>query len=452
MTKNDMITGKPFSAIFFFMLPMLIGNIFQQMYNMVDSVIVGRFVGEDALAAVTSAFPVVFLIIAIAMGITMGCSTVISQLYGANRIEDMKKALSTAAIALLGIAVVLSVLGVVFSGALLEFMHTEPEIMESARQYLIIMFGGLLATFMYNAFAATFRAIGDSKTPLFFLIIASILNIGLDLLFVLYFNMGVAGVAIATIISQAASGLLCIAYIWKYVPILRFSKKEFVFEKDVFITMFKLAIPSTIQQVIVSFGMIAIQALINSYGVSVIAGYGAATKIEAFVIMPMLNISIALGTYAAQNIGAQQYDRVSQGYNACMMMAIGFSIAMTAAAALFGEQMMGLFLDAQKSGEAISVGVSYINVVSVFYFLFGAMLTANGVLRGAGDMGVFMLSTIAALVIRVISAYTLNSYIGQEAIWWSVPIGWLVGSIMANIRYFSGRWKCKRIIDVAPQE
>jgi putative MATE family efflux protein len=316
----------------------------------------------------------------------------------------------------------------------------------------MILFAGLIATFAYNGLAAAFRAIGDSRTPLFFLIIASLLNIGLDLLFVIAFSMGVAGVAIATIISQATSGLLCLLYIIKYVPILRFSKEEFVFEKEVFYTMFKLAIPSTIQQMIVSFGMIAVQSLINGYGVAVVAGYGGATKIEAFVIMPMMNISIALGTYAAQNIGAGQYDRVKEGYRSCMLMAVGFGLFMTVAAALFGRQLMGLFLDADKSAEAISVGVSYIGVVSTFYFLFGIMLTANGVLRGAGDMNVFMFSTITNLVIRVVAAYALADQIGQGAIWWSIPIGWASGAFMANARYLSGKWKLKRVIRTIPQE
>jgi putative MATE family efflux protein len=444
-----MLTGDPFRSILIFMLPMLIGNVFQQLYNMVDSFVVGKFVGEAALAAVSSAFPVVFLIIAIVIGITMGCSTVISQLYGAKRYGEMRKALSTALIALLVVAVVLSLLGVLFSGALLDFMNTDPAVVDSANQYLVILFMGLLATFSYNGLAAAFRAIGDSKTPLYFLIIASVLNIVLDLLFVIGFGMGVAGAAIATIISQGVSGLLCLLYIWKFVPVLRFSKEEFVFEADVFTTMFKLAIPATIQQMIVSFGMIAIQSLINSYGVAVIAGYGAATKIETFVIMPMLNITIALGIYSAQNIGAGQYDRVHQGYNACMWMAISFGAFMTVMASLFGEQAVGLFFDPQKSVEAISVGVSYIKVVSAFYFLFGVMLTANGVLRGAGDMSVFMLSTMTNLAIRVIAAYTLATWIGQSAVWWSVPIGWGSGAVLANARYFSGKWKTKRVIDAA---
>ena len=445
-TVNQMTEGKPFSTIFFFALPMLIGNVFQQLYNTVDSVIVGRFVGQEALAAVTSAFPVVFLIISVALGITMGCATVISQLYGAQRIDEMKKALSTALIALNVVGIVLSILGIFFAGDILRSMNTRADILEEATWYLIIMFAGMPGVFLYNGLSAAFRAIGDSKTPLIFLIIASVLNIGLDLLFVLIFQMGVPGVAIATVIAQFVSAFLCILYIIRYVPLLHFTKKELVFEKSMFATMLRMAVPSTAQQLIVSFGIIAMQSLINTFSVAFIAGFGAATKIETFVIMPILNISMAFSTFVAQNIGAQKIERIKEGYKACMIMAVGFGIVMTGMAFLFGEQMMGLFLDVNKSQEAVSVGISYIAVVSMFYFLFGAMLTANGVLRGAGDMSVFMLGTILNLVTRVGAAYMLAGQIGQDAIWWSVPIGWAMSAFVANARYFTGGWKNKQVI------
>ncbi len=448
---NNLTEGKPLKLLFFFALPMVIGNLFQQLYNMVDSMVVGQFVGEDALAAVGSSFPVVFLAVAVAAGLSMGCTVVISQLFGAGQIREMKVTVSTALISLGGIGLVIMGIGELAAEPLLKLLGTDPDIMMDSLSYLRIYFGGAVFLFLYNSLNGIYNALGDSKTPLMFLMISALTNIVLDLLFVIRFQMGVAGVAWATLIAQG----VC-AFISFFVLVGRLRKMEnepesrhtkfAFFETTAARRIAKVGIPSMLQQSVVSLSMMMMQGLVNSYGKVFVAGYTAATKIDTLAMLPNMNFSNAMSSYTAQNIGAEKPERVKQGYKASMLMVLIFSIVITAAIYLFGPNLLGLFLKQGTEGSAMSYGLRYMQTVSVFYVLMGFMFVGNGLLRGAGDMGAFMLSSMSNLVVRVATAYLLAHFIGSSAIWWSIPAGWAVGAVFSFVRIRSGKWKLKKLV------
>lgn len=445
---QDMTKGSVARQIIIFAIPLFIGNIFQQLYNMVDAVVVGRFVGKNALAAVGTSFPAMFLLVALVMGLTMGASVVVSQLFGAGDLKKMRRALSTAFIFLLICALSLTLIGILAARSLLLLLKTPPEIIDDASIYLKIIFAGLLFMFLYNTIAAFLRALGDSRTPLYFLIISSLLNMGLDLLFVLRFKMGVAGVGWATVISQAVSVILCIIYIYKRVELLRLKPRDLIFDRELFALSVRLGIPASIQQTVVSFGMIAVQGLVNSFGSVTMAAYTAAARIDSIAMMPIMNLGLAVSTFTAQNIGAGNLERVRRGYRRTLAMVAACCVATSAVILLFGPKLIELFIDAREV-EVIAQGNDYITVVSFFYILLGLLFVTNGVLRGSGDMIVSMASTIVNLTVRVIFAYFLSSRaeIGYHGIWWSIPIGWGCGFIVAYTRYRSGKWTVKAVVN-----
>lgn len=448
---NNLTEGKPLKLLFFFALPMVVGNLFQQLYNMVDSMVVGQFVGEDALAAVGSSFPVVFLAVAVAAGLSMGCTVVISQLFGAGQIREMKVTVSTALISLGGIGLVIMGIGELAAEPLLKLLGTDPDIMVDSLSYLRIYFGGAVFLFLYNSLNGIYNALGDSKTPLIFLMISALTNIGLDLLFVIRFHMGVAGVAWATLIAQG----VC-AFFSFFVLVARLRKMEnekasqgrkfAYFEVTAARRIAKVGIPSMLQQSVVSISMMMMQGLVNSYGKVFVAGYTAATKIDTLAMLPNMNFSNAMSSYTAQNIGAGKTDRVKQGYKASMLMVLIFSVVITVIIYLFGPNLLGLFLKQGAEGSAMGYGLKYMQTVSVFYVLMGFMFVGNGLLRGAGDMGAFMLSSMSNLFVRVAAAYLLAHFIGASAIWWSIPAGWAVGSVFSFVRIRNGKWKLKKLV------
>lgn len=451
MVKN-LTNGRPLKLLFFFALPMVLGNLFQQLYNMVDSMVVGKFVGEDALAAVGSSFPIVFLSVAVAAGLSMGCTVVVSQLFGAGQIKEMKTTIFTALIALGVIGLVIMAVGELVSSPLLNLLGTDKEIMADSLTYLRIYFGGAIFLFLYNSLNGIYNALGDSQTPLKFLMVSALTNIGLDLLFVIQFHMGVAGVAWATLIAQG----LC-AVISFFVLMKRLGKMEnepdyadgkpALFEMAAARRIAKVGVPSMLQQSVVSISMMMMQGLVNSYGKVFVAGYTAATKIDTLAMMPNMNFSNAMSSYTAQNIGAGKEERVTEGYKSCLFMVLIFSVFITVVIYLFGPNLLGLFLNAGSAGSAMAYGLKYMKTVSVFYVLMGFMFVGNGLLRGAGDMGAFMLSSMSNLLARVAIAYLLAHYIGSSAIWWSIPIGWGIGAIFSFLRIRSGKWKARKLLD-----
>lgn len=443
---KDMTQGNPMKLIFSFAIPMLIGNIFQQLYNMVDSVVVGRYVGANALAAVGSSFPIIMLLISMIMGLTMGGGIIISQLYGAKQMDKVKRAISTALI-FQGIAAILvTILGLSLSRWILTMLNTPVEVFNDSATYMRIFFSGLIAMFAYNAFSGILRSLGDSKTPLYFLIVATFVNIFLDILFVAQFGWGVAGVAWATIIAQSVSAILCIVYIYRKVPLLALKLSEFIFDKELFLTMVKLGIPSSIQQTLASTGMIAVQGLVNSFGPITMAAFTAAGRLDSLANMPAMNLSMSVSTYTGQNLGANRVDRVQAGLIAALKIMAIITVTMSVVVFVAGPYLIQVFIDASES-EVIRQGVDYMKTVSVFYLVFGTMFIFNGVLRGAGDTTVPMYATMLNLAVRVIAAYTLSSTsLGYRGIWMSLPIGWCVGAIIPVFRYFTGKWKDKAVI------
>lgn len=449
---NNLTEGKPLKLLFFFSLPMLMGNLFQQLYNMVDSIVVGNFVGADALAAVGASFPVVFLAVALASGLSMGCNVVISQLFGAGRVREMKTTISTALIGQFVLSAAITVIGEIISPGILRLLKTPDNIMADSLIYLRIYLGGAIFLFIYNTLNGIYNALGDSKTPLYFLMLSTLTNIVLDLLFVIKFHMGVAGVAWATLIAQGICAGLSLVVIMARLKNLEDEPghenemKRPLFHFSAVKRIARIGVPSMIQQSIVSISMLMMQGLVNSYGSIFIAGYTAATKIDSLAMMPNMNFSNAMSSYTAQNIGAGKIERVKEGYKANMFMVVVFSAIITLIIFLFGPNLLNMFMDSNANVEAINYGMDYMHVVSSFYILMGIMFSSNGLLRGAGDMKTFMFSSLGNLFSRVLLAYFLANRIGPGAIWWSIPIGWLVGSVISFTRYKTGGWAKKVLV------
>lgn len=442
--KGSMITGNPTKALIAFTLPMVGGNLFQQFYNIVDSIIVGNVVGEDALAAVGASTAITMLFVMVAIGTGIGCSVVISQLFGANQLAKMKTAISTALLSILGFSVFLSVLGMVINKGILQLMGTPDNIFAEASDYLQIYFYGFVFLFLYNAFSAIFNALGDSTKPLLFLMFSSILNIGLDLFFVAKLQMGVQGAAWATLISQAISAVLSFIFLLK--KLRKIETESFKrYDVDMLKRMVTVAIPTIVQQSIVSVGMLLIQSVVNRFGSTFMAGYTAAIKIEGIAITPMVAVGNAASTYVAQNMGAKKPERIGEGYRICLMMAAGIGAFIAIFLHFAGEEVVGTFMNSSTSAEAISIGAEYLSIVSMFYFVMGLMNVSNGILRGAADMKWFLACSLCNLATRVILTYALAGVTAGKIIMWANPIGWLVGLVIAVFRYFQGGWK-KRVL------
>ena len=454
--KHDMTVGDPAKTLVVFAIPMILGNLFQQFYNLVDSMIVGNFVGEEALAAVGSSFAVTMLFIAVAIGASIGASVIVSQLFGAHRYRAMKKAISTALISFLVISIVWAGFGMLIKQGLLTLLNTPENIFEDASTYLGIYFLGIPFMFMYNALSSIFNALGDSKTPLVFLIFSSVVNIGLDLYFVIHFGMGVAGVAWATLIAQGISAALSFGVLlWRLKRMsANFDAEDASDDEDskgwyslqLLLTMMKVAIPSIVQQSIVSLSMLAVQALVNPCGSSVVAGYAAAQKIDSVAIMPMQAVGNAMSTFTAQNIGANRHERVREGYRASYSLIFLINVIIWSLIRFEAEPLLGLFLEAGSGSVAMKTGLDYLHLVSMTYFLLGLLMVTGSVLRGAGDLTWFMINSVINVAARIVCAYGLNGILGVASVWISVPIGWFCGYACHFYRYRQKKWMEKHLI------
>ena len=442
---KNLTEGSEAKGIIGFAVPMLIGNVFQQMYMMVDSVVVGRGVGKEALAAVGASFPIIFLMVSLIIGITMGASIMLSQYFGARDTDKLKKTIDTTVIFLLITAVLATVAGLIFSGPILKVLRTPDAVFPLARQYLNVMFAGMVFMFGYNTVSAILRGLGDSKNPLYFLIIASIVNIVLDLLFVMVFHWGVAGAAWATVISQGVSLVVGVIYMQRSpYGYLHVHPKTIRFDREIFRNMLKIGLPTGIQQSLVSLGFIALTRIVNPFGTNVIAGYTAASRLDSFAAMPAMNLSIAMSTFVGQNMGAQKQERVRKGYISTMLMSGVISLVMTAVMIIFRRALIGLFA---KDPAVVEIGAEYLLIVSSFYIVFSSMFITGGVLRGAGDTLTQMVFTLVALwVVRIPISALLSSNLGSPGIWWGIPAGWVVGFTASFLYYLGGRWKKKVLI------
>jgi len=442
----NMVTDSPGRALLLFALPMILGNLFQQFYNIIDSVVVGRFVGEEALASVGASYSITNVFIAIAVGGGIGSSVVVSQFLGAKQTGNMKTAISTTLINFLSIGVILGGLGLLFNHRILSFMNTPENVFYDASVYLGIYFIGLPFLFMYNVQASVFQALGDSKTPLYLLVFSSLLNVVLDLLFVTQFFMGVAGVAIATLIAQGLSAVLSFLILIKRLKEYETTEPFRLYDWNMMLHMMRVAIPSTLQQSIVHIGMLLVQSVVNGFGSAVMAGFAAGTRIESICIVPMLALGNAMSTYTAQNIGAGKKDRVKVGYRYCYLMAGVFAVIICVIMETWGDLFIRSFLNEGSADTAFQTGMSYVRFISFFYICIGCKATTDGLLRGAGDVVVFTVANLVNLAIRVSVAAVFAPIIGVQAVWFAVPMGWTANYIISFIRYLTGKWERIQLI------
>lgn len=431
---TDLTAEHPNKTLWRFALPMFVSVMFQQLYNIADSCIAGRFAGEDALAAVGASYPITVIFMAFAVGSNLGASVVVSRLFGAKDLGKMKSAVSTAFIACGCMSLVLTVLGYVYCGAMMRAIHTPMNIFGDGELYLKIYVYGLTFLFLYNVCTGIFTALGDSRTPLYFLIGSSIGNIVLDYWFVAGLHMGVGGVAWATFIAQGVSAVLALATLALRLKGIKTDKKSVYFDLFLLAQIAAIAVPSIMQQSVLSVGNMFVQEIVNRYGSAVIAGYSGAIKLNTFAINAFMSLGGCLSSYTAQNLGAGKRERLPLGFHT------GFRLSMCAAVPFFvlyfgfSRQMMGLFLTA-GSGEAIRSGMEFLRIVSPMYFMISIKLMTDGIIRGAGAMGYFVLATVPDLILRIIVANILTGHFGSTGIWMAWPFGWIAATVLTVVFY-----------------
>lgn len=437
---NTMTEGSPLKIILTFAFPMLIGNVFQQLYNMVDSMVVGNYVGKLALAAVGTGFPIIFMMAAMFIGLGLGATILISQFIGAGDMDNVKKTAQTIYTAMILGSIPISIIGMFLSEPILVLINTPADALPMAKQYMMIIFAGMIGGFGFNVNAGILQGFGDSKSSLLFLAIATVINIVLDLLFVIVFQLGVAGVAIATIVAQMFSWIFGIIYMRKKYEILRFPVLKFQFDKQIFKKILKLGLPTGVQQTLFSIGIMSLQSLVNGYGSDFIAGYNAANKIDTFAFMPIQSFSNAVTTFTGQNIGAKRMDRVHQG----TVTAISLSVLVCLACLViipFGPVLLGLF---NSDPAVIEAGMIYLNNVMPTIALLAIVFTINAVIRGAGESIVPMLGAIISLWLgRIPAAYFIADKFGKEYMFLSYAVGWIFWLLISGPYYLSGKWKSK---------
>lgn len=433
---KDLTEGHVRKVLWQYTLPMFVSVIFQQLYNIADSVIVGKFAahGEDALAAVGASYPITMIFMAIAMGCNVGCAVVISQLFGAKQYREMKTAISTTLLSSLVLSVLLTILGLAFTPAMMTAIHTPQNIFADAAVYLKIYIGGFLFLFLYNVTTGIFTSLGDSKTPLYFLIGSSLSNIVLDWIFVAILHWDVAGVAWATFICQGVACVLAIITLKKRLQDVTCEGKPELFSWDMLRRIGMMAVPSILQQSFVSVGNIFIQSLINGFGSSVIAGYSAAIKINTFALTCFGTLGNGVSGFTAQNVGAGKTDRVSKGWRAGLLMGLIIALPFFLFCFFRTNMLIQLFMQEKASG-AVEVGVQFLQIVSPFYFVIAMKLMTDGLLRGAGNMKSFMIATLSDLILRVALSYMLAASYKTTGIWMSWPIGWVVGTALSLAFY-----------------
>lgn len=438
--KEYLIHKPPVSALLIFALPMMLGNFFQQAYTMADSVIVGRFVGEDALAAVGASYSLTNVFISIAIGGGVGASVITSQTFGRRDYPRMKRSVSTALLAFLAISIALGGVGLLFSRQIMVLLNTPQNILADATTYLNIYFIGLPFLFMYNVLSSMFNALGKSRIPLYLLIFSSLLNIGLDIWMVGPLQMGVAGAAWATLIAQGISAVLSFCIFLRELKTYPGKLEGRFFDLRELQNMGRVALPSILQQSTVSIGMMLVQSVVNSFGSQMLAGYSAAMRIESICVVPMSAMGNAISSYTAQNIGAGKEDRVKSGYRVSYGIIFAIAAAICLVVQLLARPLISLFLEA-PSAAAFDTGIACVRFMGWFYVLIGLKMISDGVLRGAGDMTMFTVANLVNLGLRVILAVTLAPRFGIQFVWMAVPAGWLINYLISFFEYRTGKWK-----------
>ena len=443
MTK-DLTVGNPQTVLWKFCMPLFGSIIFQQLYNIADSLVAGKFVGENALAAVGNSYEITLIFIAFAFGCNMGCSVVVSNLFGAKKHKEMKTAVYTACIFSGFVCILLMLIGILGSGMLLRLIRTPEEVFADSKLYLDIYAWGLPFVFFYNIATGIFSALGDSKTPFYFLAVSSLSNIAVDIWFVKVFHMGVAGVAWATFLCQGISCILAMIVVFKRLAKIEEKEKAPLFDLTLLERIVVIAIPSTLQQSFISIGNIIIQSIINGFGAPVMAGYSAAVKLNNLVITSFTTLGNGISNYTAQNLGARKLDRVKQGFGVGVKLVWMLSLPLFLLYFFGGNIVLKLFMDAPTK-LAMQTGITYLKILSPFYFVVSAKLAADGILRGAGMMKKFMIATFTDLILRVLLAFCFSrTALGATGIWCAWPIGWCVAAVLSIGFYYNGPWKRKK--------
>ena len=432
---NYMTTGNPVKLILLFSIPLLIGNIFQQFYSMVDTIIVGRFVGVEALAAVGATSSMGFLVNGFVMGLTSGFAVLISQKYGAKDEAGVKKAVASSITLSIIATIIVTFISVISAKPLLALMNTPSNIMKDASTYIIILYAGNVAIIFYNMMAAILRALGDSKTPLYFLIVSSVLNIILDLVLIINFKMGVAGAAYATVISQGVSAILCVIYTYKRYKILRLKKDDFKVKKKYYRKHLKVGIPMALQFSITSIGIMTVQSAINIFGSTVIASYAASSKVLQLVMQPATTLGVTMATYCGQNIGAKRYDRIKEGVKKCVQISIITSVISAIILIFLGKYFVMMFVS-NPDAEILSYAQQVLNISAIFFIPLGLIFVYRNALQGIGDSFIPMMAGVYELVARAIVAFTLPKVLEFMGICLADPVAWFAAVIPLAYTYY----------------
>jgi len=441
--NRDLTIGKPGTVLWKFCLPLFGSIIFQQLYNIADSLVAGKFIGENALAAVGNSYEITLIFIAFAFGCNMGCSVIVSQLFGAKEYSRLKTAVSTACIFSVFLCLMLMLTGTLGCGTLLRIIKTPAEVFSDSKLYLDIYIWGLPFVIFYNIATGIFSALGDSKTPFYFLAASSTSNIAVDILFVRAFNMGVAGVAWATFLCQGVSCILAIWTVWSRLKKIQVTDKPKLFDSELMKKMMIIAVPSILQQSFISVGNILIQSVINGFGASVMAGYSAAVKLNNMVITSFTTIGNGISNFSAQNLGANKYGRIKEGFRVGIKMVWCLCIPFCILYIFFGRYLLLLFME-KSSAAALMTGRQFLWILSPFYFIVSAKLVADGILRGISAMRQFMAATFTDLILRVVLAFVLSDLTkSATGIWCAWPIGWTIAMVL-SIAFYRNEFHCVR--------
>lgn len=438
--NKDLTVGNPWSVLWRFCLPLLGSILFQQLYNLADSFVAGKFIGENALAAVGNSYEITLIFIAFAFGCNIGCSVIVSRFFGAKEYTNVKTAVYTALISSAVLCAVLMIIGIFGCSALLQLIQTPEELMADSRLYLDIYIWGLPFLLFYNVATGIFSALGDSRTSFIFLSISSTANILVDILFVTVLHMGVAGVAWATFLCQGVSAVLSIIVVMQRLHAIPTDSPAALFSWPIFCKIAVIAVPSILQQSFISVGNIIIQGVINGFGTGVMAGYAAGVKLNNLVITSFSMMANGISNYTAQNLGARKPDRVREGFAAGIKMDWMICVPMFLLYFFAGKTLLYIFIDT-PTGTAIQTGVQFLRILSPFYFVVCIKLIADSILRGAGLMKAFMIDTFTDLILRVVLAIVLSKQFGPIGIWAAWPIGWTISTIIAITFYRNGAWR-----------
>lgn len=442
--NTDLTEGKVWKVIVRFAVPLLVGNLLQQFYNITDSIIVGQFLGKEALAAVSASFFIYYFIISLVIGVGSGTTVVISQLFGAKQYQKVQLAFSSFFIFMLVGGIILSIAGIIFAEPVFRLTNTPEEVIPQAVAYFRIYIGGTFLFVTFNSIISILRGVGESVHPMLFILITTVLNIAFDLLFILVFKWGIEGAARATVVSQGIGMCIALAYVNNTHPLLSIKKQDMLFDWKLFKESLKIGLPTSVQQCAIALGLIALLGIVNSFGTNTLTAYGAAGKIDTIITQAVLTLSGALAAFCGQNIGAGRLDRVKKGVQFTMYTNIALGLLTFAAVYLFGNEMMRIFT---KDIDVVAIGKEYLLIIGGFFIVHGALNVYNGALRGAGDTLFPMITSLVCLwLIRIPLAYYLSSWLGRNGIWWAIGISITIGLIVTFVYYKIGFWKRRRRI------